>query len=198
MYPVFESIKVTKEGCSNLEYHINRMQQTALKLWGNLMMFNDIRDEVQSIFVQEIHKCNVYYNQYDFKLDIQPYEKKEINKLIIIRDDMIEYDIKYTNRSRFELAEKLISYDEQIIFCKQGLLTDTTYSNIALWNGNSWLTPSVPLLKGTKRQFLLDRNLLTATDIHFNEIHHFRKISLINAMLDLGDVEIAIEHVQII
>ena len=53
-------------------------------------------------------------------------------------------------------------------FVKNGRLTDTSYSNIALFDGNRWVTPAHPLLKGTMRQSLIDKGLLKEKGIKYH------------------------------
>ncbi len=43
---------------------------------------------------------------------------------------------------------------------KNGLVTDCTIGNLVFFDGTGWVTPDQPLLKGTKRQALLDRKLV--------------------------------------
>lgn len=68
----------------------------------------------------------------------------------------------------------------------KGLLTDTSYSNIALFDGCHWVTARQPLLHGTMRQSLLDDGVLTEQDIKAEDWNSFRQVSLINAMMPLG------------
>lgn len=68
----------------------------------------------------------------------------------------------------------------------KGLLTDTSYSNIALFDGCHWVTPRQPLLRGTMRQSLLDDGVLTEQDIKAEDWNRYRQVSLVNAMMPLG------------
>lgn len=68
----------------------------------------------------------------------------------------------------------------------KGLLTDTSYSNITLFDGSRWVTPRQPLLRGTMRQSLLDDGVLAEQDIKAEDWNSFRQVSLINAMMPLG------------
>ena len=54
---------------------------------------------------------------------------------------------------------------DDILIVKNGLLTDTSIANIALYDGNDWYTPLHPLLKGTKRAELLDKGVLKEKEI---------------------------------
>jgi 4-amino-4-deoxychorismate lyase len=78
---------------------------------------------------------------------------------------------------------------DEAIIVQKGLLTDTTYTNIALWNGLKWLTPATPLLLGTRRAFLLDREIIKPRDILKGDILKFSKIKFINAMMTWDESE---------
>ena len=39
---------------------------------------------------------------------------------------------------------------DEILITRNGLLTDTSIANIALFNGKEWHTPKHPLLKGVQ------------------------------------------------
>ena len=75
---------------------------------------------------------------------------------------------------------------DEVVIIRNGLLTDTSYSNIALFDGRHWVTPRQPLLRGTMRQSLLDAGVLTEQDIKAEDWSSYRRVSLINAMMPLG------------
>ncbi|MCX8011124.1 MAG: chorismate-binding protein, partial [Ignavibacteria bacterium] len=64
-----------------------------------------------------------------------------------------------------------------------------------LYDGSDWVTPSTPLLKGTKRQMLIDNKRIIEKNITSTELKDYQKLALINAMLDLGEIVIDIENV---
>ena len=73
---------------------------------------------------------------------------------------------------------------DDILIVKNGYITDTSIANIALYDGNSWITPKVPLLKGTTRQRYLDNAKILESDIKVQDLKKFSKIALLNAMID--------------
>ena len=77
--------------------------------------------------------------------------------------------------------------DSDILIIKNKEITDTSYANIAFWDGSKWLTPANPLLSGVKRQFLMNRGSIFPADIRLNDLHLFKHAVMINAMLDLED-----------
>lgn len=92
----------------------------------------------------------------------------------------------------------LRSEGRQMIYLivRNGLLTDTSIANIALWNGLHWYTPAHPLLKGTHRARLLDEGILTERDIPVEEIKQYQKICLFNAMLHFGEMELPCTQIE--
>jgi 4-amino-4-deoxychorismate lyase len=60
-------------------------------------------------------------------------------------------------------------------------------TNIMFFNGLDWYTPSSPLLKGTKRAYYLQKQLIKESDIIVNDLNKFSKVRLINSMLDLEE-----------
>lgn len=122
---------------------------------------------------------------------------RQIHSLKVVCDDDIEYNYKSTDRSRLNaLVEKKGCCDE-IVIIKNGLVTDTSFTNIAIYDGTSWLTPKHPLLAGTKRACLLDRGAIKEADITINDLMRAKRLRLFNAMIDFGEREIPISQVII-
>ena len=84
---------------------------------------------------------------------------------------------------RHELFIKKDSYDE-IIIVKNGIVTDTTIANIAIFYDEVWITSKNCLLKGTTRNRLLEDKFLVEKDITVNMLKKASKIALMNAMID--------------
>ena len=70
---------------------------------------------------------------------------------------------------------------------KNGLITDTSYANIVFWDGQNWLTPSTPLLAGTKRARLLHESKIKEAEIRVDDLIKYEKARIINALNDLDD-----------
>ena len=78
---------------------------------------------------------------------------------------------------------------DDIVIVKNGLLTDTTIANIALYDGNQWLTPASPLLEGTTRTRLLDIGKLTEAEISIDTLDRYYMTAIMNTMLGFVQVE---------
>ena len=92
--------------------------------------------------------------------------------------------------------EKAPSYDE-VIIVKDGYITDTSYTNLCFFDGTTWFTPDTPLLPGTMRQRLLDQGIIKEKSIPLSDLNKYQSISLINAMMDLGELVIPVSKIQV-
>lgn len=114
----------------------------------------------------------------------------------MVADDTITYDYKSTDRSRLNALVAQKGNCDDIIIVKHGLLTDTSFTNLAIFDGKHWLTPRHPLLPGTKRAALLDKGMIQEADITLEDLRNANKVSLFNAMIEFGEREIAMENVH--
>ena len=193
---LFETIKVENGVFQNLHYHEARMNDARKKLLDS----TDNIELEKSLSVpagceNEIYKCRVDYDHYIHKIDFTPYKAGKINTLKLVYDDEISYQFKFTDRSRLEELKKNANADD-VIIVKKGLITDTSFSNIIFLDGKKWVTPSTPLLKGTKRQELLEKEIISEQLIKPSDLKNFKKAKLINAMLDFeSSTEIEIKNI---
>lgn len=116
----------------------------------------------------------------------EEYHIRTIRHLHLVYCDDISYAYKSADRRRLTALATLRGDADEVVIVRNGLLTDTSYSNIALFDGQSWVTPRRPLLRGTMRQSLLDTGQLVERDIRDDEWGRYEKVSLINAMMPLG------------
>lgn len=145
----------------------------------------------------DFYKARVVYGEQGVEtVEYAPYSMRNINSMQVVEDDTITYDYKSTDRSRLNaLIEKKGSSDE-IIIVKHGLLTDTSFANLAIFDGKRWITPRHPLLPGTKRAALLDKGIIHEADVTLEDLRKANNVSLFNAMIEFGEMEIAIENVH--
>jgi len=129
-----------------------------------------------------LFKCRVVYSKEIKSIDLEPYLPHTVKSLRLIEDNKISYNYKYTNRGSLnEMLTKRERFDE-ILIIKKGYISDTSYSNIIFFDGEKWVTPSTPLLHGTMRSFLLEKNLISERPIKVIDLKSFQKARLINAM----------------
>ena len=114
----------------------------------------------------------------------------------MVCDDTISYSYKSCDRSQLNaLAAKKGDCDE-IIIVKNNLVTDTSFTNLAISDGNCWLTPRQPLLLGTKRASLLNQGLIKEADITAYDLKRAERVRLFNAMIDFGEKEVETKYIK--
>lgn len=183
---LLETIKIENGLINNIKYHQKRFDDSRIKLF-------DTKNKIDLVdFINppnnELFRCRILYSNKIESIEYIPYEPKKFQHFKIVPSS-IDYSFKYNDRKELEaLKTKYPSFDE-IIIEKNGLLTDTTISNIAFFDGKDWLTPASPLLKGTMRAKLIDDGFLKPINIKYNDIQKFTKFALLNAMLGFCEIK---------
>ena len=156
MCQLIESIKVHNWQLQNISYHNERLNRSRQELFG-IQEAADLSELV--VLPGDLdggtYKCRVVYSDIVHSIEFLPYIPRQINSLKIIDNDEIDYSYKYFDHTCFKDLMKDIREDD-ILIIKNGFVTDTSFSNIAFFNGKNWITPSTFLLNGTMRSFLLD------------------------------------------
>ena len=178
----FETIKCDDEETFNLEYHQKRISRTIGK---NINLGEYIYPPSDILL-----KCKVIYNR-DEVLDISyiPYKPRLIKSFKIVVDDNIKYTYKAVNRENIDNLYNQKDDCDEVVIIKDGLVTDTSIANIAIYKDGVWLTPKKPLLLGTTRDRLLSKNYIKEADITLYELKNCEKIALMNAMIDFKVIE---------
>ena len=85
---------------------------------------------------------------------------------------------------------------DEILIVKNGFITDISYANIVLKHRDGLITPAHCLLKGTRRQQLLDQGVITEQAINVDDLFRAESVLIINAMLGLEDqMEIPVSQI---
>lgn len=178
----FETIKCEDYEIFNLEYHNKRVAKTIGK---NLNL-----QEYITAPTNELLRCKIIYDDNEIlSVDYFPYKIKEFKKFKILFDDNIKYSKKYLNREELdELFCKKDSCDE-IIIIKNGIVTDTSIANIAVFYENSWITSTKYLLNGTTRTRLIEEKKIFEKDINLQMLQNAEKIAIFNAMIGFLEIK---------
>jgi 4-amino-4-deoxychorismate lyase len=134
-----------------------------------------------------IFKCRITYAKHIEKIEFLPYQIPTISSLKLVMNDEIDYSYKFSDRSQLNRLYKKRGNCDDILIVKQGFITDTSYANVLFYNGKEWLTPTHPLLRGTQRASLLERDRIRVADIRPEDLKHFEKARIINAMIRFED-----------
>jgi 4-amino-4-deoxychorismate lyase len=190
MCRLFESIKCVDGIPQNLSYHQARIE-LAFSVHFPKKQTLDL-DEILPLKknLQGIFKWRVTYDSNSANTSLETYHIRPVKSLKIVYGSHLNYGHKYDDRRVInELFANRLEHDD-IIILKNGFVTDSSYANLIFYTKGLWYTPSQPILPGTKRQQLIDTGKIIMANIKSSDITKFEKVSLINAMLDLGDVEI--------
>lgn len=186
MYRFIESIRLENHRLQHLDWHTKRFNETRsrffpssaeLDLQAHLVLPSNLDDGV--------YKCRVVYGSQVEEVSFQPYIPKSVHALKLVVDDLADYSYKFENRARLELLLTQKGEADDILIVRDGCITDTSYSNVALFDGLHWYTPDTFLLNGTCRQRLLAEGILRETRITLHDLARYEEVRPINAMLVL-------------
>ena len=192
-----ESIKLADGRFYRLELHQARVDKAFADFYPTIKPINLSEVLLKSNFPKSgTHKCRIVFDSDVQFLEYTPYVRREIKSLKLVETDMETLPYKIEDRTKLNIAFAKRKDCDDILMTKNGLLTDTSYSNIALFDGSKWVTPKFPLVYGTNRAYLLSDNKIIEKDINFLDLKNFTQIRLFNAMIEFGELELNISSIQ--
>ncbi len=197
MCRLLETIKISQGVLQNISLHNDRFNRSRRELFGVEDLIS-LENEIQLTgqLNNDIYKCRIIYGKKIEKIEILPYAIRNITSLKIVHDPNIQYLYKYENRETINRLFLQKENCDDILIVRNGLITDTSYCNLIFSDGNKLITPANPLLKGTKRAQLLNDGIISEVDLKLTDLHLFKSIFLINAMIDLDDnLEISMDKI---
>jgi 4-amino-4-deoxychorismate lyase len=211
MYPCIEAIEWL-DGCvQRLAYHQQRIDAAFGCLYPELRSF-DLAEELKIIrkaggdervaggcfFPEQGHyKLRLEYDFQLRRLEFQEYRMREVQLLQLVPITLEPMLYKSSARELIDGAFNRRGECDDVLLVREGLLTDTSYANIALFDGRKWLSPRVPLLYGTRRAYLIDRGLIEPADIRVEDISRFQLIRMFNALIDFGVLELPVSAIRL-
>lgn len=199
MYPLFESIRVENGIIMHPSWHLMRYLDSYTTYYG----YEPANGLFDGLIVPEAchagtFKLRISYNHNSRKATWEPYTIRDITSLRLIEANDIDYSLKYTDRSHLNRLFKQKKDCDDILIIRHSLITDSSYCNIVLFNGEEWHTPAGPLLCGTARQRLLASGQVIARDISVDDLRSYECFKLINAMRDFETLpSIAVDFIRI-
>jgi len=182
MYPLFESIRVEEGQAHLLHYHQARIERSYRQLFQKKCSWK-LESLLLDLPITGLHKLRFLYNDRAFAFELVPYNLRKIETLKCVEINTYNYDLKLTDRSGIDQAFALREDCDDVLMTKNGLLTDTSYCNILLFDGTDWITPAEPLFKGVQREYLLDKKVIKVGKIHEKDLDNYESFMLVNAML---------------
>ena len=203
MCRLLETIRYENGRFYNLKYHRQRMDY-ARKILFHLTEEIDLDKTLLKAAKEQLpnensglFKCRVVYDSRIREIRFSPYVLPQIRSLRLVKSDDINYLFKYEDRSSLNRLFALRGAADDILIIKNDLVTDTSFCNVLFFNGKQWLTPEQPLLRGTRRAALLEQEQVETAVIRTDDLHHFTKVRLVNAMIRFIDqLDIPMEKVS--
>ena len=182
-----ETMCASKGYIKLMDYHNDRLNRTRREVFGKSDVI-DLRDYIDPDVSSPCIKVRVVYGINGIlEVTYAPYSPKNIRTLRLITCNDIDYTYKSTDRSALSALAAMKGSCDEILIVKNGQITDTSYTNFAVNINNRWLTPRRPLLKGTRREWLLDKEIITEADIKAEDLTPETDIMLFNGMMDFGN-----------
>ena len=192
-----ESIKLAEGRFYRLALHQARVDKVFADFYPAVKPINLAELLMKSDFPETgIHKCRIVFDSEVQFLEYIPYVRREIKSLKLVETDMETLPYKIEDRTKLNIAFAKREACDDVLMVRNNLITDTSYSNIALFDGENWITPKNPLLFGVNRAQLVAENKLIQKDIKVSELFNFQLIRLFNAMIEFGELEIAIGSIE--
>lgn len=178
-----ETIRIEDGAIPMLTEHQLRINHTLSHLGGKSPFLIKNHLNVPKEAGKGIFKCRLIYDL-DGILDLQfyPYSIRLVETFSIADIGGHSYPYKFEDRAWInDLVNR--SNADDIIMHRKDLITDASYANLAFFNGTSWVTPKKPLLHGTRRKLLLQKNILKEADINLYDLNNYSHFKCINAMI---------------
>ena len=178
---LLETIRIEGGKAHNLPYHQARMDRSREHLYHTFSHI-DLASQIKVPDQEGLYRCRIVYGQEIETIEYLPYSPKAIRHLSVVSSE-IHYPHKYVDREALNALLDAHPDADEVIIVQNGLLTDTTIANIALYQEGKWYTPKTPLLEGTMRAKFLDKGLIFPKDIHVEELSDYTHVALMNAMI---------------
>jgi 4-amino-4-deoxychorismate lyase len=126
-------------------------------------------------------RCRVVYGRDIVSVESTAYHPRSIRTLEIVQGDHLTYDHKFLDRTPLDRLVAGSTADD-VLIVRSGLVTDTSFANVVFVRNGEWITPSTPLLRGTRREDMLSRGLIRDSPVGVADIGTYSHVMLINAM----------------
>lgn len=193
-----ETVRIKDGVAENLSAHNARMNATRRacfpgKPCAELEDLN-LEDYISPSGFSGLTRCRVVYSCGIERVEYFPYAMRSVRTLKLVEDNDAEYQFKSEDRSVIDRNFALRGEADDVLIVRNGMLTDTSIANIALHRDRTWYTPRLPLLKGTRRQLLLDEGLIVEDDISPCMLHEYDRLRIFNAMIHFGELELEVSE----
>lgn len=182
-----ETLRVDNGTFRHPEAHWQRMASTQEEAFGRSAPFRLTDEDIPHDFRKGTVKCRILYGSRCQDISFSAYSPRRIVSLMLIEGGSIDYHLKYADRSCLDRLFSMRGSCDDILITKNGFITDTSFSNVALFDGKNFIVPSHCLLNGTARKRLLQQGKATERPVRTGDLPAFQSVFLINAMMNPED-----------
>lgn len=177
-----------------LDLHRQRMEKTIREIYGAGTVVPDIKAALAlcaRIKCGEVLKYRVTYDWRIRDIEVTPYIPRLIRSLKIVESpSCLDYHLKRSDRSQLKALSSCRGLCDEVLIIKDGLITDTSFTNVVFKGTEALYTPRRPLLHGVMRRHLLNEGIIKERDLQLSDIIPgnplgITEVFLINAMLPL-------------
>lgn len=187
MYPYFETLACQDGHVQNLAAHQARCAETLRQRVPGGTLPAWLQDpQVPMDYRQGYYRVRVQYNGFEEQVDWFPYERQRPTQLVFHEVGDWTYPVKETDRSYF--THWIGVYGSEIWCHREGVLLDTSYTHVAIWRENRWVTPETYLLPSTKRAWLVQQEDLAEVPLRITDLPAQGYLILYNALRDWEDI----------
>lgn len=183
----FETFKLMDGAIQNCAYHEGRIQKTRRDQYG-LLSAIDLHAFIHEVPKMGTYRCKLIYDTQFDTLVYSPYQKRTFQCFKIL-ESTIQYPYKSTDRSAIDALFAQRDDCDDIIISQHGLLKDTSIANIALFDGECWITPKYPLFYGTKRAQLLASKKIVEKEVSIKDIKNIASFAIMNALIGFEEIK---------
>ncbi len=196
MCQFIESIKLFDGQFYRLPFHQARVDSIFKRFFPTSNGFQLVQILGDKNFPEKgLFKCRIVFNQSIQLVDFVPYTKRKICTLKLVETQIEPTNYKSENREQITAAFAQKGNCDDILMLNNGFLSDASYYNTALWNGENWYTPHVPIIYGTQRAYLLQIGKIVEREIRKEDISSYKTIRLFNAMVEFGEIELDVKDI---
>ncbi|MDO9153864.1 MAG: aminotransferase class IV [Paludibacter sp.] len=191
-----ESIQLKAGEFKRLPFHQARVDYVMKTYFPNQSGINLTEILSKSSFPNVgLYKCRIVFDAEIQLLEFSAYKMRNIKSLKLVETDLESMPFKSEDREKLNEAFSKRENCDDVILIKNGLLTDTSYANIGLYDGENWITPRTPLVYGVNRAELIEKKKIIEKDIRVSDLKDYSKIRLFNAMIEFGALELGVEDI---
>lgn len=197
---LIETIPILKGSTTHADLHEARMHRSALRLGVRPIPWTETWAKVEKHLtttgqktLDQVLRSTIVYDTEIREVRTVAYAIRDVVKLKLLEvPSDFDYSLKSADRSLFTPYSSQCQPGEEALLVRDGLLTDTTYTNIVVeYEDGRLLTPSTPLLEGTERASLISSHTIIPAPLTPDDLLRCRKVHLINAMMTLGALSVS-------